>query len=592
MALDAARNKVNILKRALFVRKVGIDINDQINSLQVEHGAEFLIPDTIFECNKELRLAQNQVQQIARNSVLTRIQELENKMTDLYLSSTTSDKKKLEIIKHIKKAEEIKRMFRKLGYLRREQAQTAINMLEVPTDPSANPKEIDKDDPTKWRTVKLPTEIENLITSRNRSHFGQARGPWLEPPLSQEVDFTASTVTSELILEGEYDASTLDEITQLMIKHLEICDRSASPLPLFITDDEFVSKLKNWNEKTTTSPSSLHLGHWKALLARHDQNHDPTSDACKELDAMQSDIRRARLTLINYALRWGFSYDRWKNIVNVMILKDPGVFKIHRLRVIHIYEADYNLILGIKWRALIHSAADKKQLNNGQYGRPERSPMEPVFIEEMENEISRASRKSLVKFDNDATSCYDRILAAIASITSRKFGLHKNVAFVMARNLEDARYKLKTALGVSESFYKHCSLFPIYGTGQGSQNSPAIWCIISSVLFDCFETKAHGAKFESPDKSQSITIFMVGFVDDSTGQVNQFTQNVQPSPESLLSIMRKDAQLWNDLLWVSGGDLELPKCSYHLLHYMFTADGAPILQGGQVGSDLILSSGD
>jgi hypothetical protein len=27
--------------------------------------------------------------------------------------------------------------------------------------------------------------------------------------------------------------------------------------------------------------------------------------------------------------------------------------------------------------------------------------MEPVFIEEMENEISRASRKSLVKFDND-----------------------------------------------------------------------------------------------------------------------------------------------------------------------------------------------
>jgi hypothetical protein len=234
-------------------------------------------------------------------------------------------------------------------------------------------------------------------------------------------------VTSELILEGEYDASELDEITQLMTKHLEICDRSASPLPLFITDDEFVSKLKNWNEKTTTSPSSLHLGHWKALLARHDQSHEPTSDACKELDAMQSDIRRARLTLINYALWWGFSYDRWKNIVNVMILKDPGVFKIHRLRVIHIYEADYNLILGIKkihrlrvihiyeadynlilgikWRALIHSAADKKQLNNGQYGRPERSPMEPVFIEEMENEISRASRKSLVKFDNDATSC-------------------------------------------------------------------------------------------------------------------------------------------------------------------------------------------
>jgi hypothetical protein len=99
------------------------------------------------------------------------------------------------------------------------------------------------------------------------------------------------------------------------------------------------------------------------------------------------------------------------------------------------YEADYNLILGIKWRALIN---DNKQLNKGQYGRRERSLMESVFIKEMENEISRASRKLLVKFGNDATLCYDHILAAIASITSRKFGLHKNVASGMARKLAKA----------------------------------------------------------------------------------------------------------------------------------------------------------
>jgi hypothetical protein len=142
---------------------------------------------------------------------------------------------------------------------------------------------------------------------------------------------------------------------------------------------------------------------------------------------MQQDICRARIQLINYALGWGFSYARWQNIVNIMILKDAGVNKIHRLRVLHIYEADYNLILGIKWRALMHHAADKGRLNNGQYGRHGRSPIKPVFIEEMQSEISRASRKSLVKFDHDATSCYDRILMAIAFITSRKYGLHKTL---------------------------------------------------------------------------------------------------------------------------------------------------------------------
>jgi hypothetical protein len=56
--------------------------------------------------------------------------------------------------------------------------------------------------------------------------------------------------------------------------------------------------------------------------------------------------------------------------------------------------------------------------------------------------------------------------------------------------------------------------------------------------------------------------------------------------------MQSDAQLWNDLLWTSGGALELPKCTYHVINYAFTLDGAPILQGGQVGGDIILQTGD
>lgn len=590
--LDAARTKVNVLKRALSVLLVGYDVGDQIRQIQAEHGMEFLIPESKAECQSELRKTQVLVRKIARDSVKTRMEELENRMTDLYLSPKTSDSQKLKILKHIKKAEALRRMFKKLGYLRKEKGQTAINMVEIPVDPTANPKEVDLTDSTKWRSIKVPIEIERILTRRNRKHFGQADGPWLQPPLSQQVDFTASTVTSELILNGEYDASELDEITQLMIDNLSINDQQADTLPLLITDEAFVSKLKNWKESTSTSPEGLHLGHWKALIARHEFSNDPKSDQCMEMDSMQQEIRRARLQLLNYSLKWGYSFSRWKNIVNVMIVKDPGQFKIHRLRVIHLYDAGYNLILGIKWRALMHHAIDKKLLNPGQYGRPGGSPMEPVFIEEMENEISRASRKSMVKFDNDATSCYDRILASIASITSRKFGLHKNVAFVMARTLEEAKYKLKTALGVTDSFYQHCELFPIHGTGQGSQNSPAIWCIISSVLFDCFKTKAHGATFESPDRKQSITIYMVGFVDDSTGGVNKFCAIIQPNPEELLGLMRADAQLWNDLLWVSAGALELPKCSYHVVHYNFTNEGAPVLQGGQVGPDLVLSSGD
>jgi hypothetical protein len=193
----------------------------------------------------------------------------------------------------------------------------------------------------------------------------------------------------------------------------------------------------------------------------------------------------------------------------------------------------------------MHAAEDESLLNERQYGsRPNHSAHDPVFIEELQSKICQVSRKSNVEFDNDATSCYNCILLpSFASIASQKFGIHENVASVMASTLQECKYKLKTLLGISDEYFKHCKIFPIYGTRQKSGNSPAIWCIISSVLFDCHASQAHGATFESPDRNQSITFYMIGFVDDSTGQANAFLLNTQPRTKQLVAQMCEDAQL-------------------------------------------------
>jgi hypothetical protein len=83
---------------------------------------------------------------------------------------------------------------------------------------------------------------------------------------------------------------------------------------------------------------------------------------------------------------------------------------------------------------------------------------------------------------------------------------------------------------------------------------------------------------------------MVGFVDDSTGTVNSFTSDAQPTTESLLGKMQQDAQLWHDLLWCSGSMLELPKCSYHFLYFDYEPEGTPIPRGDQVGPTLTIQS--
>jgi hypothetical protein len=133
-------------------------------------------------------------------------------------------------------------------------------------------------------------------------------------------------------------------------------------------------------------------------------------------------------------------------------------------------------------------------------------------------------------------------------LIGRKKGLHRLVTLVHATTLAEARYKLKTALGISDSEYSHDKAFPIYGTGQGSTNSPTIWIIISSTLFDIHMEKANGASFYSPDKSVEIAFSIVGFVDNSNCQTNDFLANPQPSPEVLAKLAQEDAKLWSKLL--------------------------------------------
>ena len=54
----------------------------------------------------------------------------------------------------------------------------------------------------------------------------------------------------------------------------------------------------------------------------------------------------------------GYSFQRWQHIVNSILFKDPDNVRLHRTRIIHIYEADFNLAMGLKWRVATQQAED------------------------------------------------------------------------------------------------------------------------------------------------------------------------------------------------------------------------------------------
>eukprot|EP00957_Ditylum_brightwellii_P052837 4005558-Ditylum_brightwellii.AAC.1 len=189
----------------------------------------------------------------------------------------------------------------------------------------------------------------------------------------------------------------------------------------------------------------------------------------------------------------------------------------------------------------------------------------------MKNEICHCSRKLLINFNNDAEACYDRIIPNIANLIGGKKGLTQNLMFVHDQTLEEVTFKLKTALGVCDEFYQHCQAFPIYGMGQGSTNSPTIWVIISSMIFDIHDELGNGANLCDPLQCITVHVSMVGFAYDTADQTKKIHNN-HATPEQLIELMQHDAQLWSELLWVLGGLLELDKCLYHFIYYCFLAD--------------------
>ena len=99
-------------------------------------------------------------------------------------------------------------------------------------------------------------------------------------------------------------------------------------ISLKISREEIRQVFKLWKESTPTSPSGRHLGHYKSLVGDDDF----------------ADYLIAQLEL---PVHFGFAPTRWAKALQTMLPKDKGTPKVTRLRVIQLFEADYNFLLHI-----------------------------------------------------------------------------------------------------------------------------------------------------------------------------------------------------------------------------------------------------
>jgi hypothetical protein len=278
-----------------------------------------------------------------------------------------------------------------------------------------------------------------------------------------------SIIPPECELENEYVQMLVGKLSSGKV--VEISDD--------ISFEEFKEALDTWSEKTTTSPSGRHLGHYKLLtrLIVHDKI-DKNINISEKLLKVYYNIAMSAAYI-------GSPLQRWKNITTCMIEKAPGVSRLDKLRVIHIFEADYNLILKVMWsRKAVWDIHHKGLLNNGQSGsRPGCRAIDVAIQKEMNYTYAKLTRTPLITVDNDAKSCFDRILCNVAMMVSQYFGITNRMCKLQSTNLMESKFTIRTARGDSNEQYQHSDESPIHGTGQGSCASPAIWLLIKQLYY-------------------------------------------------------------------------------------------------------------
>ena len=109
------------------------------------------LPDSIRKCSQALREARSNERDIIKESFKHRENEL---LQNIENCNMQDEKSKGDILRNIRKAEEIKQMFNKLKFIRGKYQKSGISSLQVPTVEGTNPKTC-KD----WKTVVTPSEI-------------------------------------------------------------------------------------------------------------------------------------------------------------------------------------------------------------------------------------------------------------------------------------------------------------------------------------------------------------------------------------------------------------------------------------------------
>jgi hypothetical protein len=284
--------------------------------------------------------------------------------------------------------------------------------------------------------------------------------------------------------------------------------------------------------------------------------------------AADPEIAALECSLTRIPLRYGFSPQRWKFCLDVMLLKKSGVTDLSSLRTIVLFPVDCNFAFKHVGRSMMQVAEKTKSLAPEQYGsRKKHKAIDLAINKALTFDIVRQLKRAGAICSNDAKPCYDLIGHTQASLSMQRVGVPKSIINCLFITLQEAVHQVRTGFGDSKSFYGgKVWLVPIHGIGQGNGSGPAIWAVVSSPLLNVLREKGFGCKLICPLSSEYFRFVGYAFVDDTDLIQSQLVEH----PEQARINLQQAIDTWEASLKATCGAIVPEKTVWWLVSFKWS----------------------
>jgi hypothetical protein len=153
----------------------------------------------------------------------------------------------------------------------------------------------------------------------------------------------------------------------------------------------------------------------------------------------------------------------------VEILKKSGVYHVNKMRLIQLKCPDFQINNKMSGRRMLAHAEKYGTIEADQHGsRRHHQAILACLNKVLLADVMRQWKLAGAFCMNDAKSCYDRIIHALAALCMGRQGVLAKTCEVLLGNLQQRVHHIQTGYGIFKSVYQSAlGDAPLQGAGQG-----------------------------------------------------------------------------------------------------------------------------